>query len=136
VEPVRAVRDDGRSGGNAELKRLKHAAKIGIGALIGNGRWPKFRLTSLGCGVAFLVDRVQVAVPERVAPASASRSGHDPWCAPRTALATAPFLFCSRPTRLLHALQQKHETKKGRVLQQEAQVQGGNVTMLGKDGCK
>jgi hypothetical protein len=43
-------------------------------------------LTSLGCGVALLADRVQVAVPERVAPASASRIGHDPLVTPRTAL--------------------------------------------------
>jgi len=32
VEPVRAVGDDGRSGGETELKPFKHAANIVIGA--------------------------------------------------------------------------------------------------------
>ena len=32
VEPLRADRDDGRSGGEAEIKRLKHVTNIFIGA--------------------------------------------------------------------------------------------------------
>jgi len=32
VEPLRSIRDDGRFGGEAELKGLKHASKIGGGS--------------------------------------------------------------------------------------------------------
>jgi hypothetical protein len=62
---------------------------------------PKLILSTGGYDVASLADRARLptpAEPERVAPASASRSGPDPrvWCT-RTALATAPFLFLPRP---------------------------------------
>jgi len=36
VKPVRAVRDNGRFGGEAELKRLKHGPKIGGSGQIAN----------------------------------------------------------------------------------------------------
>ena len=62
---------------------------------------PKLILFPGGYDVASSADRARPptpAEPERVAPASASRSGPDPrvWCT-RTALATAPFLIFPRP---------------------------------------
>jgi hypothetical protein len=45
------------------------------------------------CGVALFADRVQVAVPERVAPVTASRIGHDPWCTKKGAGNGAVFVL-------------------------------------------
>jgi hypothetical protein len=54
------------------LRHLKSQRRVQI---FGNCRWPNFRLTPLGCGVASSPDRVHSAVPVRVAPVSASLSG-------------------------------------------------------------
>src|SRR6266480_3488738 len=100
----RCVGSTGRAAVSARLDTISKAAAAM--SRFGDSRQPKIncrsQLTPLECGVASPADRElglpTPAEPERVAPASASRSGPVPRVgAPRTALVTAPFLFGTIP---------------------------------------